>query len=50
MKHFHIVKDCVGGILATYDGHVWLEEKYYTNAELKELYKVLGELWINQTE
>lgn len=42
MKHFHIVKDDVGGkLITTYDDHVW--------EELKELYKVLGELWINKT-
>lgn len=50
MKHFSIVKDGVGGkLITTYDGRVFFEEKYYTNEELKELYKVLGELWINKT-
>lgn len=50
MKHFCIVKDDVGGkLITTYDDHVWFEEKYYTNEELKDLYKVLGELWINKT-
>lgn len=50
MKHFSIVKDDVGGkLITTYDEYVWFEEKYYTNEELKELYKVLGELWINKT-
>jgi hypothetical protein len=51
MKHFSIVKDGVGGkLVTTYDEARWYEEAYYTNAELKELYHVLGELWINQTE
>lgn len=50
MKHFSIVKDDVGGkLITTYDNHVWFGETYYTNEELKELYKVLGELWINKT-
>jgi len=49
MKHFSIVKDDVGGkLITTYDDHVFFEEKYYTNEELKELYKVLSELWINK--
>lgn len=43
MKKFYIVKDDVGGKLITNE-----ETKYYTNEELQELYKVLGELWINQ--
>lgn len=43
MKKFWIVKDGVGGKLITSE-----ETKYYTNEELQELYKVLGELWINQ--
>ena len=50
MRHFHIVKDGVGGkLITTYDEVRRYEETYYTNEELKELYRVLGELWINQS-
>ncbi len=49
MKHFHIVKDDVSGkLVTTYDEVGWYEETYYINEELKELYDVLGKLWINQ--
>ena len=43
MRKVHIVKDAVGGKIV-----VGGEEKYFTNEELRELYKTLGELWINQ--
>lgn len=49
MRKFWIVKDGTGGklfIQEPYNGET--KEKYLTNEELKELYKVLGELWINQ--
>lgn len=51
MKHFHIVKDGVGGklIIESPAGiGCAVDSLYLTNDELKELYKVLGELWINQ--
>lgn len=51
MKHFHIVKDGVGGKLIIESpagiGYA-VDSLYLTNEELKKLYNVLGELWINQ--
>lgn len=49
-RKFWIIKDGTGGKLVvknTWDGKCH-EEKYLTNDELRELYRVLGELAINQ--
>lgn len=51
MKRFNIIKDGVGGklIIESPAGiGCAVDSLYLRNEELKELYKVLGELWINQ--
>ena len=49
MKEFRVIKDPVGGKLIVRKEDSSEAEMYLTNEELRRLYSVLGELWINRT-